>query len=138
MFVMGIVHEQRRSSHDTFRTPPRNGKNSLASSDERLCPINYLPVYSKMMFCQECASTTCRKEQSVTSFPFFCRFFDFLPESFPPNTYYLCGSSWGVVWTVLTAVLLNLGQLLWQEERTLKETRERCYIDPAPTAKKLE
>ena len=49
---------------------------------------------------------------------------------------------WGEAWTVLTTVLLNLGrlslgQLLWQGERTLKEVRERCYIDPVPTAKKL-
>jgi len=44
---------------------------------------------------------------------------------------------WGKVWTVLTNMALSLGQLLWQGERTLKEVRERCYIDPVPTAKKL-
>ena len=44
---------------------------------------------------------------------------------------------WGEAWTVLTNMALSLGQLLWQGERTLKELRERCYIDPVPTAKKL-
>ena len=44
---------------------------------------------------------------------------------------------WGEVWTVLTNMALSLGQLLGQGERTLKEVRERCYIDPVPTAKKL-
>jgi predicted transposase YbfD/YdcC len=43
----------------------------------------------------------------------------------------------GDVWTVLTSMALSLGQLLWEGERTLKEVRERCYIDPLPTARKL-
>jgi len=29
------------------------------------------------------------------------------------------------------------GQMLWQGEQTLKEVRERCYIDPVPTAETL-
>ena len=37
----------------------------------------------------------------------------------------------------LTNMALSLGQMLWRGERTLKEVRERCYIDPVPTAKKL-
>ena len=44
---------------------------------------------------------------------------------------------WGEAWTVLTNMALSLGQMLWRGERTLKEVRERCYIDPVPTAKKL-
>jgi hypothetical protein len=43
----------------------------------------------------------------------------------------------GDVWTVLTNIALALGQLLWMGERTKKEIRERCYIDPRPIAKKL-
>ena len=39
---------------------------------------------------------------------------------------------------VLTNMALSLGQLLWQGERTLKEVRECCYIDPVPTAKELK
>jgi len=50
---------------------------------------------------------------------------------------HVCGADWGEAWTVLTNMALSLGQLLWQGERTLKEVRERCYIDPLPTAKKL-
>ena len=44
---------------------------------------------------------------------------------------------WGEAWTVVTNMALSLGQMLWQGERTLKEVRERCYINPVPTAKKL-
>ena len=44
---------------------------------------------------------------------------------------------WGEAWTVLTNMAVSLGQMLWQGERTLKEVRERCYIDPKPTAKIL-
>ena len=43
----------------------------------------------------------------------------------------------GDAWTILTSIALSLGQLLWEGERTLKEVRERCYIDPLPTARKL-
>ena len=42
---------------------------------------------------------------------------------------------WGEAWTVLTNMALSLGQLLWQGERTLKEVRDRCYIDPVPPRK---
>ena len=44
---------------------------------------------------------------------------------------------WGETWTVLTNMALSLGQLLWQGERTLKEVREKCYINPVPIAMKL-
>ena len=44
---------------------------------------------------------------------------------------------WGEAWTVLTNMALSLGQMLWRGERTLKEVRERCYINPVPTARKL-
>ena len=50
---------------------------------------------------------------------------------------HVCGSDWGEAWTVLTNMALSLGLLLWQGERTLKEIRERCQIDPLPTARKL-
>jgi hypothetical protein len=43
----------------------------------------------------------------------------------------------GDLWTVLTSIALSLGQLLWQGELTFKEVRERCHIDPIPTASKL-
>ena len=43
----------------------------------------------------------------------------------------------GDAWTVFTNMALSLGQMLWQGKRTLKKVRERCYIDPVPTAKKL-
>lgn len=49
----------------------------------------------------------------------------------------LGGDSWGEAWTVLTSMALSLGQLLWQGEQTLKEVRERCYINPLPVAKRL-
>jgi predicted transposase YbfD/YdcC len=45
--------------------------------------------------------------------------------------------SWGKAWTVLTNMALSLGQLLWRGERTKKEIRERCYINPMPIARKL-
>ena len=45
--------------------------------------------------------------------------------------------SLGDAWTILTSIALSWGQLLWEGERTLKEVRERCYIDPVPTARKL-
>jgi hypothetical protein len=44
---------------------------------------------------------------------------------------------WDCAWTVLTNMALSLRGLLWRGERTLKEVRERWYIDPVPTARKL-
>jgi predicted transposase YbfD/YdcC len=44
---------------------------------------------------------------------------------------------WAATWTVLTNMALSLGQVLWAGERTLKEVREQCYINPLPNAKKL-
>ena len=44
---------------------------------------------------------------------------------------------WGVAWTVLTNMALSLAQLLRQEERTLKEVRERCAVEPLSAARKL-
>jgi hypothetical protein len=46
-------------------------------------------------------------------------------------------NSWGKAWTILTNMALSLGQLLWRGERTKKEIRERCSIDPRPIARKL-
>jgi hypothetical protein len=43
---------------------------------------------------------------------------------------HVCGSDWGVVWTVLTNMAVSLVRLLWREERTLREVREQCAAKP--------
>ena len=50
---------------------------------------------------------------------------------------HVCGSDWGEAWTVLTNMAVSLTNLLRQRERTLKEIREQCCIDPIPWARKL-
>jgi hypothetical protein len=50
---------------------------------------------------------------------------------------HVCDSAWGKAWTILTNIALSLTRLIGQGERTLKEIRERCYIDPLPVARKL-
>jgi predicted transposase YbfD/YdcC len=50
---------------------------------------------------------------------------------------HVCGSSWGEAWAVLTNMAVSLTNLLHQGERTLREVREKCCHDPAPTASKL-
>jgi len=51
---------------------------------------------------------------------------------------HVCGSDGGKEWTILTNMALSLAQLLKKGERTLKEIRERCCIDPIPWTRKLE
>ena len=46
-------------------------------------------------------------------------------------------NSWGEAWTILTNMAVSLTNLLHQGERTLREVREKCSIDPVPTARKL-
>ena len=48
-----------------------------------------------------------------------------------------CGSSWGEVWVVLTHIAVSRTNLLRQEERTIREVREKCCHDPLQTARKL-
>ena len=48
-----------------------------------------------------------------------------------------CRPDWGAAWTVLTNMAVSLAQLLRQEERTLKEVRERYLIDPLHDARKF-
>jgi hypothetical protein len=48
-----------------------------------------------------------------------------------------CGSDWGKAWTVLTNMAVSLTNLLHRGERTLREVRKKCFIDPLPTARKL-
>jgi len=50
---------------------------------------------------------------------------------------HVCGSSWGEAWAVLTNMAVSLTNLFHQDERTLREVREKCCHDPLPTAKKL-
>jgi len=70
-----------------------------------------------------------RRGDTITASPATDRYFD--------EDKHVVLHDWGEAWTVLTNMALSLGQMLWREERTLKEVRERCYIDPVPTAKKL-
>jgi hypothetical protein len=45
--------------------------------------------------------------------------------------------SWGEVWTVLTNMAVSLTNLLHCGERTLREVRQKCCINPINTARKL-
>jgi predicted transposase YbfD/YdcC len=56
---------------------------------------------------------------------------------FGEDKHVLQGDALGKAWTVLTNMALSLAQLLRRGERTLKEVRERCCIDPLPAARKL-
>jgi hypothetical protein len=53
------------------------------------------------------------------------------------DTHVLGPDSWGEVWTVFTNVAVSLTNLLHQGERTLREVREKCRMDPRKAAKKL-
>ena len=50
---------------------------------------------------------------------------------------HVCGDDWGVAFSILTNMALSLAQLLRQEERTLREVRERCGDDPLHAARIL-
>jgi hypothetical protein len=50
---------------------------------------------------------------------------------------HVCRSDWGKTWSTLTNMALSLAQLFKRGERTLREVRERCLINPRPTAKKF-
>jgi len=50
---------------------------------------------------------------------------------------HVCRSDWGKTWSTLTNIALSLAQLFKRTERTLREVRERCLINPSNTAKKL-
>jgi hypothetical protein len=43
---------------------------------------------------------------------------------------HVCGSDWGVVWTVLTNMAVSRVRLLRREERTLREVQEQCAAKP--------
>jgi len=47
---------------------------------------------------------------------------------------HVLGNALGKTWTVLTNFALSLAQLLWKGERTLKEVRENCHLDPLTPA----
>jgi len=50
---------------------------------------------------------------------------------------HVCRSDWGKAWSTVTNMALSLAQLFRRGERTLREVRERCLINPLPIAKKL-
>jgi hypothetical protein len=50
---------------------------------------------------------------------------------------HVCGSDWGKTWSTLTNMALSLARLFQRGERTLREVREKCLINPLPLAKKL-
>jgi len=50
---------------------------------------------------------------------------------------HIMGDDLGKVWTILTNMALSLTRLLWKGERTMKEIRENCAINPLTTARKL-
>jgi predicted transposase YbfD/YdcC len=45
--------------------------------------------------------------------------------------------SWGEVWTVLTNMAVSLTNLLHRGERTLREVRQKCCLEPRKTARRL-
>jgi hypothetical protein len=50
---------------------------------------------------------------------------------------HVLGDTVGERWTVLTNIALSLNRLVRRGERTLKEIRENCRLDPVPVAKVL-
>jgi hypothetical protein len=50
---------------------------------------------------------------------------------------HVCRSDWGEMWSTLTSMALSLARLFRQGERTLREVREKCLVNPLPIAKEL-
>ena len=57
-------------------------------------------------------------------------------KEYAEDKHVLGRNSWGETWTVLTNIAVSLTNLLHQGERTLQEVREKCLLDPMPTARK--
>ena len=50
---------------------------------------------------------------------------------------HVLGDKVGEAWTILTNIALSLTRLLWRGERTLKEIREKCRLNPITEAGRL-
>jgi hypothetical protein len=50
---------------------------------------------------------------------------------------HVCRPEWGKTWSTLTNMALSFARLFKRGERTLREVRERCLINPSSAAKKL-
>jgi len=50
---------------------------------------------------------------------------------------HVLGDNVGEAWTILTNMALSLTRLLWKGERTLKEIREKCRLNPIEDAGRL-
>jgi predicted transposase YbfD/YdcC len=58
-------------------------------------------------------------------------------KEYAEDKHVLGRDSWGEAWTILTNMAVSLTHLLHRGERTLREVREKCRLDPRPTARKL-